>query len=219
MNNDERYHKWQRWIISIMDDIQTVYFHRSMYDGLQVIVDKYEQRDKECLFFAFLQNIFIESLVMGVRRQIKKNDDSISLARLLGELINNPEIVTRERFCALWQQTDSNKDYYMARDFSVYAKYDAKHIDSSRIEEDYSELVRACDSAVHLADRRVAHKDKRGLEKDVTFEELLSALEIAGKIVKKYYFLFTAKDMELYLIPQVLPWPRPWIDLYYQKDT
>jgi hypothetical protein len=202
-----------------MDDIQTVYFHRSMYDGLQKIVDNYEQRDKECLFFAFLQNVFIDSLVMGVRRQIKRDQDSISLVRLLCELIETPEIVTRESYYALWRRIDPDKSSYMARDFSIFAESDAKHIDSSRIKKDLFELQNACNSAVHLADRRVAHKDIRGLDKDVTFEELLASLEVAGKIAKKYYLLFTAQDMELYPIPHILPWPRPWIDLYYKKDT
>jgi len=94
-------------------------FHRSMYDGLQKIVDNYEQRDKECLFFAFLQNVFIDSLVMGVRRQIKRDQDSISLVRLLCELIETPEIVTRESYYALWRRIDPDKSSYMARDFSI----------------------------------------------------------------------------------------------------
>jgi hypothetical protein len=220
MNNDQIYNKWQSWINIIMEDIQTVYFHRSMYDGLKEIVDKYEEADKECLFFSFLQNVYIDSLVMGLRRQIKNGtnkDNSISLVRLLEDIKKHPEVVTRESYYALWDQKHLININFAARAFSEYAEPDENQIDISRVEKDISMITEICKTAEYYADKRVAHRDKGVLKHDVTLEEILSALDSVGATVKKYFQLFTAKDMELYPIPQELPWPRPWIDLYFQK--
>jgi hypothetical protein len=218
--DQEQYQKWRGWIAIVLDDIQTVYFHRSMYDGLRELIGKYEERDKECLFFAFLQNVFVDSLAMGIRRQIKCDRNSVSLARLLRELMISPQLVTRDGYYALCRTLDPSVPFYaVARDFSLFGETDATYIDARWVEKDLSKLRSICDPAIHLADRYIAHKDKRGLEKDVTLEELIAALDVLGNVAKKYYLLFTATDMELYLQPQVLPWPRPWVDLYYKQGS
>lgn len=216
----KQYQKWRGWIAVVLGDIQTVYFHRSMYDGLRELVRHYEERDKECLFFAFVQNVFVDSLAMGIRRQIKCDRDSTSLVRLLRELMTSPQLVTRDGYHALCRSLNPSVSFYeVARDFSLFSEPDAAYIDVHRVEKDLSELQGICEPAVHLADRYIAHKDKRGLEKDVTIEELIAALDVVGKVAKKYYLLFTATDMELYLQPQVLPWPRPWVDLYHEHGS
>jgi len=223
MRNDsqfkkKQFKKWCNWINTILDDIQTVYFHRSMYRGLSTLVAKYDQRDKNTLFFAFLQNIFVDSLSMGIRRQIKINKDSISLVRLLSELKEMPSFVTRKDYYDLWQKHDKGIDVFKARTFALFAAQDAHHIDGKIVEKDLLDLHDVCDRAVELADRRVAHRDKRGLEEDMTLQELLEELDFVGELVKKYYLLFTAKDIDLCPVPAELPWPRPWIDLF-MKNT
>jgi len=40
---------------------------------------------------------------MGIRRQIKINEDSISFAKLLKEICDTPEILSRDRFVALYK--------------------------------------------------------------------------------------------------------------------
>lgn len=214
MRTDPRFQKWCKWIDTILDDIQIVYFHRSMYDGLRTLVAKYDQQDKDTLFFAFLQNIFVDSLAMGIRRQSKSDGDSVSLLRLLSELQSAPDLVTREDYYSLWQRQDIMSHAFMARDFALFASQDASHIDPGLVQNDLLDLKNACDAAVHLADRRIAHRDKRGLDYDITLQQLLNALELVVKLAKKYYLLFTAKDMEMCPVPAILPWPRPWIDLY-----
>jgi hypothetical protein len=179
--------KWGRWIKIIMDDIQMVYFHRNMYDGLIKLVEKYDQQDKETLFFAFLYNIFVDSLVMGIRRQLKgKDKNSISIARLLEDIKN-------------------------------YAANDAPDINKCDVKKDLAALKDACNSAETLADRRVAHIDKRSLEYDPTLQELIKDLEHVGQVASKYYGLIMKARIELYPRQNVLPWPRPWIDIYYKK--
>ncbi|MGO8763236.1 MAG: hypothetical protein ACLP2P_08905 [Desulfobaccales bacterium] len=220
MRTDERFQKWSRWIETIMQDIQMVYFHRSMYDGLSELVEKYDQQDKETLFFAFLQNIFVDSLVMGIRRQIKAKDkNSISLAGLLGDIIKSPQLVTRKDYYDLWERHDPISHVFMVQSFSQFVAQDASHIDASLVQNDLDALKNACKSAESIADRRVAHRDKRGLSTDITLQEMVKALDRVGEIARKYYLLFTAADIELYPRVNDLPWPRPWIDLFYEKGT
>lgn len=214
MRTDPRFQKWCKWIDTILDDIQQVYFHRSMYDGLRTLVAKYDQQDKDTLFFAFLQNIFVDSLAMGIRRHIKTDGDSVSLAGLLSELQSAPYLVTREDYYSLWQRQDIMNRAFMARDFALFASQDAPHIDLGLVQNDLRDLKKTCEAAVHLADRRIAHHDKRGLDYDIPLQKLLNALELVVKLAKKYYLLFTAKDMEMCPVPTILPWPRPWIGLY-----
>jgi hypothetical protein len=190
-----------------------------MYDGLRDLVARYDQHDRECLFFAFVQNTYVDSLVMGIRRQIKCDDNCISLARLLRELHDSPQLVTRDDYCALWPAPGPLSRASIGPDFSLFADAGAAHIDAARVDQDLRELNHACGTAVELADRRVAHRDRRGLTKDPTMDELVAALEVAGRIAKKYYLLFTATDVELHPVPTTLPWPRPWLDLAYAMTS
>ncbi len=107
----------------------------------------------------------------------------------------------------------------MVQTFSQFAAKDVSHIDAILVQNDLEALKNACKSAESLADRRVAHRDKRGLANDITLEELVKALDGVGEIARKYYLLFTTADIELYPRINELPWPRPWIDLFYEKGA
>jgi hypothetical protein len=178
-------------------------------------VEQNPRVDRHSFFFGFFQSVYVDSVVMAIRRQVKVQKDSVSLAGLLTELAANPELVTRSEFVALYGSTGI---FNMGEsDFSKFASAGAAHIDPSLVLSDLASLRTLAASSEEYADRRIAHWDKREPTSALTAEAIFEALDELGRLVRKYYLLFFATSLEISPIPQgpvfhvfAEPWlPRP----------
>lgn len=196
MRTDPRFQKWFRWLDVIRDDVQTLYFYRYIFQEVVEIMNKNEQLDKQSPFFGFFVRIYGDSVVMGIRRQLKAQDDSISLARLLTEVAASPELVTRSDFYEIHKNYSSPLVDCIRRDtFDRFATPDSPHIDSARVKEDLQLLKDSCATAEEYADRRIAHWDRREPSLNLTFDSISKALDLLGDLVRRYYLLFFATDL------------------------
>ncbi len=195
---------------TITRDVQMLYFYRDIFLGVHQIVEKNERIDKRSLFFSFFANIYIDSVVMGIRRQCKKkrNDDSVSLAKLLSEIAKHPELITRSNFNELYRNSNSPvKETYMREDFNRFADPGSSHIDGARVEKDIETLKDECKKAETYADKRVAHWDEKTLIDDLKWDDVLKPLDVLGDMVKRYNLLLLGLDVEIH--------PVPWYPIYH----
>ena len=165
------------------------------------------------------------SIVMAIRRQVKVQKDSVSLAGLLTELAANPDSSHALSFVALY---GSPGIFDIGdRDFSAFASAGAAHIDPSLVHADLASLRTLAASSEEYADRRIAHWDKREPTSALTAEAIFVALDELGRLVRKYYLLFFAASLEMSPIPQgpvfhvfAEPWlPRPVPVLEASKNS
>jgi len=203
MRTDPCFQKWGGWLKIIKDDVQTLYLSRSIFTGVIDIVKKNQKIDKRSMFFGFFTSIYIDSMVMGIRRQLKIQCDSISLAKLLTEIAEKPTLITRADYYELFDNfTSPAKAAIMEDGFNRFAEPTSLKIDDDRVRKDLLSLKPICKAAEEYADHCVAHWDKKAPSLDLTIEDTFKSLDNLGDLVQRYYGLFFASNLKLEPIPQ-----------------
>ena len=83
---NERFAKWNRWLDIIYDQVTDLAVYRHIFWEVQNIIKNNQRIQKPSSFYTFLGTSYVALAVMGVRRQIKQDRQSISFARLLQEI-------------------------------------------------------------------------------------------------------------------------------------
>jgi len=97
--------KWRRWLDDIEKQIcWDLLFKRKIFWQVQEIIRRNPKINKPNEFYEFLGRVYVDSAVMSVRRQvkIKIQKDSISLARLLKEIHDEPKLLSKAYFFEIY---------------------------------------------------------------------------------------------------------------------
>ena len=104
---DPNWNKWAEWLgdgpgqVTIYGDLHGLRAARRVWEGFQTIVYVApDEAKKYGNFHSFLDQSYIRSQGLGVRRQVEVSDDVVSLGRLLDRISKSPSVVTRERYLA-----------------------------------------------------------------------------------------------------------------------
>jgi hypothetical protein len=163
-----------------------------------------------------MASAFIQATAVGVRRQAKTGDDSVSLRRFLDEVRSYPWLVSRAHYMSLYNGLAPWRIEPGKRDFDRVAGEGAAHIPKELVEQEIRELTETVKGIEHYVDRRIAHYDTRGLAQPTpTFAELTQALKALEKTVVLYWRLLKGADMRT-LLPSILfDWTEvftfPWM--------
>ena len=149
------------------------------------------------LFNQWMASSFVQSAAIGVRRQAKGGDDSVSLKRFLNEVKKYPDLISRQFYLAFfadspdWMMESSGHGY-----FDSLAGPGGAFVRTSVVDQQLTELDAAVSAIEHYVDRRVAHYDPRGLAKPVpTFNDLERALKCLEALVVFYWTLLKGGSM------------------------
>ncbi len=210
---DNRFNKWNKWLDIIYLEIRSLSVNRNIFWEVQNIIKNNPKIQKPSSFYEFLGSTYVVSALMGVRRQIKINKDSISFAKLLKEICDTPEILSRDRFVALYK--GSTVEHLANRHFDKFAGKVGSHVDSDLIRLNLEELkikVRKCEK---FADQRIAHFDKRASKNIPTFKDLDDCINFLEELIKMCYLLFRAVSLTSILPVYQYDWKaifrEPWL--------
>jgi hypothetical protein len=143
-----------------------------------------------------MASAFTQATAVGVRRQAKDNDKSVSLKRFLLEVKRYPELVSREHYLSLYAGTEASHVERGHRDFDRVAGQGHAHIPAALVEDQLRQLCQAVDAIEHYVDRRIAHYDQRGVARPTpTLADLTAALQILERIVILYWRLLKGPVM------------------------
>jgi AbiU2 len=212
---DSKVDKWIRWIEGpIKSEVLTMHHHRAVFQRVGEIVNGREPKLPDSLFFPFLANTYGTSQAAAIRRQAESSPRVISLGRLLAEIHEEPERLSRQRFVGPWDAGDQERG---ERSFSEHFAGDVgDHVDPKIVEVDASRLRDEAQKIVEYVNRHVAHADQDGLKELGTFAELHAAIDMIGDVFWKYSLLLTG-DAYGTLEPVIQhPWEAvfyvPWIE-------
>lgn len=198
MSDNLRFSKWDRWLEKIKDEVTNLVVHRYIFWEVQKIIEANPKIQKPSSFYAWMGNVYVTDAVMGVRKQLDNREDSISLARLLNEIIQTPSVLSRERIMRIYLKdpnSDEEKRFLERigrRDFDKFAGVGNNHVDSKLVEEDLLRLQDIGRKIKNYGNKRVAHLDRSGLKHLPTFNELNASIDCIEKLLKKYLLLFRA---------------------------
>jgi hypothetical protein len=168
---------------------------------------------KPSSFYDYLNDTYIAYAVMGVRRQVKINDTSISLARLFSEIIDTPQVISREYYKNLYKS--SAVEVFADRDFDRFAGKGGKHIRTEMVKNDFITLSQSAVKCEEFADKRFAHTDKRKIKTTIIYKDLDDCIDTLDKLCVKYNAVFHAASMDTLMPTYQYDWKEifryPWL--------
>lgn len=94
MDTVQRRNRLIGWLEAIRTDVQDLILDQHLFWELQAIIDANPRFAQEPgLFNQWMASSFVQATAVGVRRQAKSGDDSISLKRFLQEVRKYPSLV------------------------------------------------------------------------------------------------------------------------------
>ena len=199
--------KWQKWMRRIETDIRTVLSHHRMLCEVEDMIIKNPDLPKTHSFYGCLGNTHLTYVLIGLRRQVKPDDQSITFMGLLKEIEQTPEELSWEYYSSV-----RNDDGEVAQcEFREYANpSNLTHICRQKVKADIEKLESISAKHTKFTNRRIAHLDKRGLKPRPTYEELNACLERLEKMYLEYHLLFFGQVDDTL----VQPLPERWKDIF-----
>ena len=217
----QKLEKWLRWLESIKDEVRELVETKYIYTEILDIIEKNPNLNKEDnLFYAYLGRTYASHTAMGVRRQIKSKENSISIVRLFEEMISTPEVLSRKNYINMYEPTLD----WANNDFNQFTSSpDSEHIDPNLVEIDRNSLREASFRPGGFADKHVAHRDKKRFEEDTTFNDVDLCIDLLEKQYIKYHKLFHAEVIDTLLPEPPHDWKKifhvPWLSSTTKTST
>lgn len=187
---DALYEKWKGWVEKVYNETVTLFSYRSFYRGVSEMTQN-NSNIPASSFFDALGSWYATTQSIAVRRQTDLDNNAVSVARLLSNMAANPNVLTRSRFTALFDdeghwQRKANGEY------DKYAGDGADTITVDRYQADLDEFLKVAQPIKDYVDRMVAHTDQRELTDLPTYEDLNGAIDLLEWLLNKYMVLLTA---------------------------
>jgi hypothetical protein len=124
---DTKLKKWLRWMEIIKEEVQELVMAKRTFHEIQQLIQDNPALHQSNSFYNYLSRTYVSHVVIGLRRQIKCDNQSISMARLFEELIKSPQTLTRSYYIGLYK--GSVVENFADKDFNKFAALGALHID------------------------------------------------------------------------------------------
>lgn len=214
--NAQKIEKWERWIDRIEPDVIWLHHHRRVW---RETVDALAGRKDAEFFRTHYTRLYIDGAAMAVRRLAYNgaDDKSRSLAQLLAEIIESPDVLDAARHGGMYASTVLGADVGRERFEDEWGERSGA-LDPARIRADIDDLTEAARKVSTLADRTIAHIDKRGFADQVTFEDLDQAIDEIGCAFQRYRELIAGSPLTT-LEPTIQgDWKAPFRSPLFASD-
>jgi hypothetical protein len=184
------------WIKVIASEVADTLLEHYIFWEVQAVIRANSALAKaRSHFFQWMGDVFVSSAASAVRRQIDSGKDSICLRRLLMEVRDYAQIVTRAHYlgvCGNPPVGDFLRDIN-EHAFDKWAGSGGTYVDPNGVEHDLQTLLDTCERIRHYVNKRVAHFDKHGIAPGMmpTFQDLDDACSLLERLTQKYHLMFT----------------------------
>lgn len=213
---EHRVEVWERWLDKgIANDVYLMHLERFAWQRIHEIIGENEKlKTTSSYFWEWLFDIYTKAQAGAVRRQADERGDVASLGRLLVEIKGSPELLTRDWYLEHWGKDESydedDKAYWKRAGEEEWAKTFGgavgDHIDPAVVGADLTELRQGSKKVKVYVNKHVAHFDEGGInerpaapgKKEIelpTLNEVHHAIDLIGRLFRKYHALFTAADV------------------------
>lgn len=202
----------------ITSDFEHLLASRQIYDQYRSMVSNNQSvMDSGAIFHNWLRDNYVTFVAMSIRRQTDLDRDVISLAKLITDIQNNPQDLTRKWHRGLYGSDlpDVVKDS-MANDAFTENAGEGQYFDPKIAASDLEILKKVSGAITALADREIAHRSKNS-RPALTFNDVDACMDAFKEIIQRYILLLTA-GFNL-LEPVIDDWQNafttPWIKNNY----
>lgn len=215
--------KWKKWIDKIGHDLGDLLISQDIFKEVAQIVASNKQIRSSPFFFTWIQNNYMDSIVVGLARLNDHDGRTISLHNLIKEIKENPEAITRDYFVSRyrkWMQEKGMAD----NDFNKFAQKNNQYISSSKLNKDIKHLDEETELIKNFRDQWVAHLDMNQAIKQLpTHNDVEKALEYLDEIFRRYYMLIDGAGIVTAKPALAFDWKEPlthpWIEGPEQEES
>jgi len=186
--------KWMQWVSLIQLNLQNSVNDLAQFDVFREVVAQnadWIRSNNGSEFVYLVTRSFSSHAFMSIRRQvkIKRNDDAVSLVRLLTEVANQAHQLTYQLYLRFNPRDPAIHEWQV----DAFGKLSEDRLVVSRelIQRDLDRAKQLSANAEEIADKQVAHLDFKGTEAKATFDELRDCLYHFDKLTVKYIRFFT----------------------------
>ena len=137
MDDDNLFVKWDGWLEKINTDIVELLVSRYIFWEVQDIIKANPRIHVSSSFYTWMGRLYATHASVGIRRQQDSGTDTVTLRRLLGEIRDNPQVLSRDRYVALYKEGAQEFGHH---DFDKIAGQGRSHIDSGMVIKDLEQL-------------------------------------------------------------------------------
>ena len=203
--------RWRRWLKRINTDLIDVLIAKHIYQEIGRIVLANEDIQRPGDVHDWISRCYGTTAVVGVRRLTDKRTDSVSLVRLLSEIREHPDAITRESHVCRYQPRLRGAGSHW---FDEFAGAGRNTLPRSVPARHLRDLRQAEHRIRRVVDTQIAHLDQENRQrKPVTFQEVHDAIDIMDRIVVSYNLLLTGSSPQPSLVPT---WTHDLCRVFYQ---
>jgi hypothetical protein len=207
---DQRIEKWRRWMDhGISADVFSMHLHRFAWKRIEEIAQANPVlRDTESYMWEFMFDTYSRTQAAAVRRQADIDSQAASLGRLICEVAETPELISRNFWLGHWS-LDEDADLRPRAERAWTDQYGGEvgdHLDPAIPEGDLTVLREGSKRVKDYVDQHVAHMDARTIGGRVeppdaptktggglpTLSEVHDAIDLVGRLFTKYGNMLTA---------------------------
>jgi predicted nucleic acid-binding protein len=210
---DSRHETWRHWLETIDKDITSVYANRAAWKEIMGIVAEHPAMPPSH-FFALMAQNYATTQAVAVRRQDDKGQSVVSLSRLLSDIADHPETLSRQRYVALYPK---GMQWVGDKEFDKFAGGDGDLVDADAVRADLDLLHSNSEAIRTYVNKRIAHHEESPPPIFVTptFSDLDEAIDTLGSLLSRYALLLTGVSRSVIApVPQydwLAPFRIPWL--------
>jgi AbiU2 len=193
----QRIEKWRGWIDDrIKHEVVTMHLHWDTWSHVQKMLAANSALPNS-YWWEFMADTYGITQAVAVRRQLDTHRDVASLGKLVAEIAEEPQIITKAFWLDLWDTTD-RIDPSLA-DRSWHQQFGGEvgdHLDPAIPMADLDAARQASEGVRRYVDKHLAHSDRNAVPASSlpTVPELHYAIDMIGHVYKKYANLLTASS-------------------------
>ena len=201
------YPRWLDALEQIKTDIVGMYADRAIWTEIVGMLDANENIEHRDWVRTWLSAQYVTSQAMGVRRQVDRRSDVISIGSVLLELEENSSVLSRDRYFEICGPVDGrHQESVTHRNFDAWAGAGGDVVAPAIVASKRAGLNDAAARVREYVNKRIAHWDRKDPQ-TFTFGDLDAALDKLGS---------TLQELELLLRGVSLIRVEPYVQTAWQ---
>lgn len=171
----------------IAKDLMRLLGFREIYRKTLVMFRDHPKLHSEGIFWPWIRKMYASHMAVAIRRLVDDDSRAISLRNLATKVMNNARLFSEERHMEFYRRAGLGD--MGEGEFQDFAAPGDKFIDRKKVAKDLAEFKGKVAPIKEMVDKYLGHKDRSGLTRTVTFDDLDTALDTLAEYAEKYRLL------------------------------
>jgi hypothetical protein len=201
------YRRWLRWWKVIHRDIVLLAHNRDLYRQVGKMIDANPAIQVPSVFYDWMRRAYLADQTSAIRRLADHRKDVVSLRRLIAEIADHPEVISRRRFVGLYRGYRASE--WAHTDFDSLAGPGAKVVDRKAVRRDLRSVIATNARIKTFVDKHIAHRAEHPTRRLPAYADLDRSIDLFERLGPRYGMVLTAEGGDM--VPTIQSgWMRPF---------